>query len=112
MCQQFHQLQYITSWTGFNIQVLDQFVVMKFTVHYLDCLDTPATETATMQEVMERVLKMKDARKISETVCKFDKSIFEKAAEIKWKSLSGEVQRLCIGSWCFSHDHAIYVNSF
>ena len=35
---------------------------------------------------MERVLKMEDALKISETVSVFDPSIFPKAAEIKWKS--------------------------
>ena len=71
------------SWTGFNIHIGDQFVVIKSTVHYLDCLDNPATETKTIQEVMERVLKMKDALKISEIVCVFDQSIFAKSAEIK-----------------------------
>ena len=74
------------SWTGFNIHVSDQVVVMESTVHYLECLDVPAIETATIQEVMERVLKMEDALKISETVSVFDQSIFPKAAEIKWKS--------------------------
>ena len=86
MCRQFHQQQYIPGWTGFNIRVRDQVALMESTVQYLDCLDTPATETATIQEVMERALKMKDALKISETVCVFDLSIFAKAAEIKWKS--------------------------
>ena len=59
---------------------------MESIVHYLDCLDAPATETATIKEVMERALKMKDALKISEIVCVFEWSIFAKAAEIKWKS--------------------------
>ena len=40
MCRQFHQQQYIPSWTGFNIRARDQVVVMELnTVHYLDCLD-------------------------------------------------------------------------
>ena len=65
MCRQFNQQQYIPIWTGFNIIVRDQVVMMESTVHYLDCLDAPATETATIQEVMERTLKMKDALMIS-----------------------------------------------
>ena len=64
MCRQFHQQQYLPIWTGFNIIVRDQVVVMESTMHYLDCLDAPATETATIQEV-ERTLKIKDALMIS-----------------------------------------------
>ena len=45
---------------------------MESIVHYLDCLDAPATETTTIKEVMERALKMKDALKISEIVCVFE----------------------------------------
>ena len=86
MCRQFHQQQYIPSWTGLNIRVRDRVVVMESTVHYLGCLDEPATETPTIQEVMERALKMKNALKISEIVCVFDQSIFAKAGEIKRKS--------------------------
>ena len=86
MCRQFHQQQYIPSWTGFNIRVPDHVVVIESTVHYFDCLDAPAIETATIQEVMERALKMKDALKISEIVYVFDQSIFAKAAQIKWNS--------------------------
>ena len=86
MCRRFHQQQYIPSWTGFNICVRDEIVLMESTVHYLDCIDAPATETATIQEVMERALKMKDALKLQEIVCVFDQSIFAKAAEIKWKN--------------------------
>ena len=54
-------------------------------MHYLDCLDVPATETETIREVMVRVLKMKDTLKISKIVSIFDQSIFAKAAEIKRK---------------------------
>ena len=55
-------------------------------MHYLDCFDAPATETATIQEVMERTLKMKNELKIAERVCVFDQSIFAKTEEIDWKS--------------------------
>ena len=59
---------------------------MEFTMYYLDCNDAPVTETAAIQEVMERALKMKVTLKISEIVCVFDQSNFAKATEIKWKS--------------------------
>ena len=55
-------------------------------MHYLDCLDAPATETSTIQEVMERALKIKNELKITDRVCVFDQSIFAKAKEIEWKS--------------------------
>ena len=60
--------------------------MMESTVHYLDCLDALATETTTIQEVMERTIKMKDALMISEIVCMFDQAIFAKAAEIEPES--------------------------
>ena len=60
--------------------------MIESTVHYSGCLDAPATETVTIQEVMEIVLERKDALKISEIICVFDQSIFAKAAEVRWKS--------------------------
>ena len=45
-----------------------------------------ATETATIQEVMERALKIKNELKMTEIVCVFDQWIFAKAEEIKWNS--------------------------
>lgn len=72
MFQQFHQLQYIHRWTGFKIRVRDQIVLMESKVHYLDCLDAPATGTATIQEEIERVFKIKYALKLSEIICVFD----------------------------------------
>ena len=56
---------------------------MEFTMYYLDCNDAPVAETAAIQEVMERALKMKVALKILEIVCVFDQSNFLKATEIK-----------------------------
>ena len=44
VCWQFHQQQHVPSWTGFNIRVHDQVVVMESTVHYLEYLDSSATE--------------------------------------------------------------------
>ena len=45
-----------------------------------------STETATIQEVMERALKIKNELKMTEMVCVFDKWIFAKAEEIKLNS--------------------------
>ena len=35
--------QYIPSWTGFNIKIHDRDIIMESNVHYLPCLDAPAT---------------------------------------------------------------------
>ena len=43
---------------------------------------TPATEYATIIEVMNRALKTKESLKLSEIVCVFELCIFVKAAEI------------------------------
>ena len=61
---------------------------MESNVHYLPCLDAPATEYSTVKEVMNRALKMKESLKLSGIVCVFDQSIFAKAMEIKWRDPS------------------------
>ena len=83
MCHQLLKGQYIRSWTGFNIKIHDRDIIVESNVHYLPCLDAPATEYSTIMEVMNRVLKMNESLKLSGIVCVFDQSIFAKAAEIK-----------------------------
>lgn len=43
--------QVIPSWTGFNIVVHEGVPVLKSSVHYLDCIDAPATEISTIYQV-------------------------------------------------------------
>ena len=78
MCCQLLKDQYIPKLD----KIRDQDIIMESSVHYLPCLDTPATEYAAIIEVMNRALKTKESLKLSEIVCVFELYIFVKAAEI------------------------------
>ena len=85
MCRVFYKLSYTPSWTGFNIMISQNEIVLKSMVHYMECIDAPATDISTINEVLERALKMKEHMSLSCIVCVFDQSMFAKAVEIKWK---------------------------
>ena len=51
----------IPSWTGFNITIQDQVPVMKSSVHYLDCIDSPATEKTTIYQVTHLLMKRRSS---------------------------------------------------
>ena len=44
MRHHFSENQVIPSWTGFNITMHGNLAVLKSSVNYLDCIDSPATE--------------------------------------------------------------------
>ena len=44
-------VQRFPSWTGFNITINSDTSALKFTVSYLDCIDTSATEITTIYQV-------------------------------------------------------------
>ena len=99
---------YIPSWTGFDIKIHDRDIIMGSSVHYLPCLDVPATEYSTIMEVMNRAQKKKESLKLSGIVCVFDQSIFAKAAEIKWRDPSKYKNRvLLLGTF---HTIMTYMN--
>ena len=88
MCCQLLKDQYMASWTDFNIKIHDRDIIMESRVHYILCLNAPATEYSTIMEVMNRVLKAKESLNLSGIVCVFDQSIFAKVAQIKWRDPS------------------------
>ena len=45
--------QSIPSWTGFNIEIQEGLLVLKSSIHYLDCIDAPATEISTIYQVSQ-----------------------------------------------------------
>ena len=47
----FSPRQIIPSWTGFNIVIQDGVLVVKSSIEYLNCIDSPATETSTIYQV-------------------------------------------------------------
>ncbi|KAL9979552.1 hypothetical protein ACROYT_G017230 [Oculina patagonica] len=76
--------QKASSWTGFNISVREQ-PVSKDNVGYLPTVDAPATDMATVHEVLVRSLKIKDSLRLQSIVVVFDQALYAKATEIQWK---------------------------
>ncbi|KAK5859272.1 hypothetical protein PBY51_003352 [Eleginops maclovinus] len=79
------EIQNISSWTGFNIQICNNVTVVQDTVSYLPTINAPATELATVHEVLNRTLSIKEALQLNSIVCVFDQALYAKAAEIVWK---------------------------
>ena len=86
--------QAIPSWTGFVMSVTDNVVIVNTAIGYLDCIDASASDISTINQVLNRCLKIKDSLHLSSIVCVFDEAIYAKAVEIKWKS--PEVFQSCI----------------
>ena len=77
--------QCIPSWTGFNIRIRDNVTIHKSYIGYLDCLDAPATDSATIYYLLCRSLAIKDKLELESMVCVYDQAIFAKAIEIQFK---------------------------
>ena len=74
----------IPSWIGYHIQLCGLPVARNF-IGYLDCLDAPATEMATIYHLMERALRIQEQLEIDKLVCVYDQAIYVKAMEIQLK---------------------------
>ena len=75
--------QTISSWTGFNIQTHDNIEVEQDTVGYLPTINAPATDMATVHEILQQSLKICKKLDLNEITCVFDQAIYAKAAEVK-----------------------------
>lgn len=63
----------------------DDIMVTKDTVGYLPTINAPATQLSTVYEILNQVLKIKQALNLEEVVCVFDQALYAKASEIVWK---------------------------
>ena len=81
--------QKTSAWTGFNISVRNEDEVSQDVVGYLPTIDAPATDMATVHEVIVRSLKIKNTFKLKSIVLVFDQAMYEKASEIQWKQSEG-----------------------
>ena len=52
---------------------------------YLDCLDVPATEMATIYHLIEKALRIQEQLEIDKLVCVYDQAIYAIAMEIQLK---------------------------
>ena len=77
--------QTISSWTGFNIQIRDNVVVIQDTVSYLPTINAHATAMSTVNEVLNQTLTIMKSLHLNQIVCVFDQALYAKTAEIVWK---------------------------
>ena len=52
--------QIIPSWTGFNINIRDEVIVVQSNVGYLESINKPTTDIATLYEMLNRALGIKE----------------------------------------------------
>jgi len=71
--------QTIASWTGFNIQTRRDIVISQDTVGYLPTINAPATEMATVQEIIYQSLNIQNIAVV------MDQALYAKATEVAWK---------------------------
>ena len=74
-----------SGWTGFNISVRNEVPVSQDIIGYLPTIDAPATDMATVHEVLVQSLKIKNTLKLKSIVHVFDQALYAKATELQWK---------------------------
>ena len=70
--------QKASSWTGFNISLRNKIQVSQDVIGYLPTIDTPATDMATVHEVLLQSLKIKNTLKVKNIVLVFDQALHAK----------------------------------
>ena len=73
----------VHGWTGFNIILRRDVVVIESKITYLDTLDSSATNIKRAYEVLCRRLEIKQRLNLKSVLCVFDQDFYAKAAEVK-----------------------------
>ena len=77
--------QEASGWTGFNVSVRRKVQVSQDVIAYLPTTDAPATDMATVHDVLVQSLKIKSTPKLKSIVLVFDQALYAKATEVQWK---------------------------
>ena len=80
-----HPSLLVPGWTGLNIKVRGNVVVVESTIGYLDTLDSPAADLKTAYEVLSRGCEIRDRLQLKAVACVFDQAFYAKAMEVYWK---------------------------
>ena len=70
-------------WTGFNISVRNKIQVSPDVIRYLPTIDAPATDIATVYEVLVQSLEI-NTFKLKSIVLIFAQALYAKTAEVQW----------------------------
>ena len=81
-----HPTLLVQGWTGFNITVRRNAVIVESNTAYLDTIDSPATDLKTAFEVLCRASEICDRLNLKAVACVFDQSFYAKAMEVFWKN--------------------------
>ena len=81
-----YPLLLIPGWTGFNIAVRNNKVVIESAISYLDTIDSPATDFRTAYQVLSRGCEIQERLSLEAVVCVFDQAFYAKAMEVYWKN--------------------------
>ena len=76
----------VPGWTGFNIVLRKNVVVLESKISYLDTLDSPATDIKTAYEILCRACVIKERLGLESVLCVLDQAFYAKAAEVIWKN--------------------------
>ena len=71
-------------WTGFNA-LCTANIPEASTIGYLPVIDSPATELATVNELLKRSVFISERLQVNEIVIVLDEAIYAKAQMIRWK---------------------------
>ena len=80
-----HPALLVPGWTGFQITIRKDMVILESLISCLNTIDSPATDHKTAFEVLCRGCEIKDRLKLKAVVCVFDQAFYAKAAEIFWR---------------------------
>ena len=83
-----HPTLLVPIWTGFNITVRRNAVIVESNIAYLDTIDSPATDLKTAFEVLcrARASEIRDRLNLKAVARVFDQSFYAKAVEVFWKN--------------------------
>ena len=76
--------QSIPSWTGFNIMLKTEGLVLRDNIGYLPTINHPATSMSTIHEMLCQALKIKSKLGLENIVLVCDQAIYTKAVEVAW----------------------------
>ncbi len=74
--------QSISGWTGFNILIRNDKLVVQDTVGYLPAINLPATTISRVSEVLTQTLNIMETLGLNESVCVFAQVFYVKTADI------------------------------
>ena len=76
--------QTVPSWTGFNITLKTEDLVLRDNIGYLPTINHPATSMSTIHEMLCQCLKIKNQLGLENIVLVCDQAIYAKAVEVAW----------------------------